>query len=76
MGEVVLRFQTAAGHEGIGNTDGGGASELRSDVERIILRQKTPVNDVEDVLLMFLPIVCRKLGSNAFQLLRQITLSG
>ena len=65
MGKVVFRLQTAAGHEGTGHADGGRASELSSDVKRIILCQKTFVNDVEDVLLVFFPIVRRKLGRDA-----------
>ena len=76
MCKVAFRIQTAPRHEGIGNADGGGASELRSDVKRIILRQKTSVNDVEDVLLVFLPIVRRKLGRDAFQLPLQAELPG
>ena len=76
MSKIVLRFQSAPGHENIGHTDGGGASELRSDIEIIILPQETAVNDAEDVLLMLVPIFRRKLGRDLFQLLRQIAVSG
>lgn len=36
MLKVFVGFQSAAGHEGVGNADDGGISELYSDVEIII----------------------------------------
>ena len=63
----------AVGESGGGNgavesqrsdADGGGVSELRSDVELIILLQKAAVNDAEDVLLVIVPIFRRKLGGD------------
>lgn len=76
MGKIVLRFQPTPGHEDVSHADGGGTSELRSDAELIILPQETAVNDVEDVLLMLVPIFRRKLGRDLFQLLRQTAVSG
>lgn len=66
MLKVFLRFQPAAGQEGIGDTDGGSVSELHSDVELIIPFQKGTVNDVENVSLVFLPVFRGKLGGNPF----------
>ena len=76
MAKVVLRFQPTPGHEDVGHADGGGTSELRSDVELIILPQETAVNDAEDVLLMLIPIFRRKLGRDLLQLLLQIAVPG
>ena len=59
MLKVVFRLQATAGHKGKGDTDGGGVSELLSDVKRIILLQKTSVNDVEQIVLMVIPVVRR-----------------
>ena len=50
--EVAFRLQTAAGHQGVGNTDGGRRFELDCDVEIIVLLQERTVNDVAKVLLM------------------------
>ena len=72
MLKVVFRLQAAAGHEGVGDADGGGVSELRSDVELIILLQKAAVNDVEDVLPVIVPIFRRKLGGDFFKLFRKV----
>jgi hypothetical protein len=36
MLKVFVRFQSAAGHKGVGDADCGGVSELYSDVEIII----------------------------------------
>lgn len=38
--EVAFRLQTAAGHQGVGNTDGGRRFELDFDVEIIVLLQE------------------------------------
>ena len=40
MLKVIIRLQSAAGHECVGNADGGGVSELHSDIEIIILLKK------------------------------------
>ncbi len=76
MLKVFLRFQPAAGQEGIGDTDGGGVSELHPDVELIIPFQKGTVNDVENVSLVFLPVFRGKLGGNPFQLLDKALFAG
>ncbi len=57
----VFRFQPAPGQKNIGHADGGGIFELHPDVIGIILLQKAAVNDAEDVLLVFTPIVRHKL---------------
>ena len=64
MLKVFVRFQSAAGQEGISDADGGGVLKLHSDVELIIPFQKGTVNDVENVPLVFLPVFCGKLGGN------------
>ena len=40
MLKVIVRLQSAAGHEGVGDADGSGVSELHSDIEIIILLKK------------------------------------
>ena len=72
MFKVVFRLQAAAGHEGVCDADGGGVSELRSDVELIILLQKAAVNDAEDVLLVIVPIFRRKLGGDLLKLFHEV----
>lgn len=72
MLKVVFRLHPTAGHEGIGDADGGGVSELRPDVELIILLQKTAVNDTKDVLLVVVPIFACKLGGDLFKLFSQV----
>ena len=61
MGEGFLRLQPAAGQQGVGGTDDGGVSEGGSDVEIIIFFQEGTVNDVEDVILIVVPILVHKL---------------
>ena len=72
MAEILLRFQPAAGHEGIGDADGGGGFELHLDVVLIVLLQKGTVNDIENVLPVFVPIFLRQLGGHISQLLGQV----
>ena len=72
MLKVVFRLHAAAGHKSVGDADGGGVSELRPDVELIILLQKTAVNDVEDVLPVFVPVFRRKLSGDLFKLIRKV----
>ncbi len=76
MLKVIFRLQAAAGHEGKGDADGGGVSELLSDVKRIILLQKTSVNDVEQIVLMVVPVVRRKLTGDFFKLVGKAVLAG
>ena len=72
MLKIVFRLQATAGHEGVCDADGGGVSELRPDVELIILLQKTAVNDVEDVLPVLVPVFRRKLGGDLLKLFGQV----
>ena len=72
MAEILLRFQPAAGHEGIGDADGGGGFELHLDVVLIVLLQKGTVNDIEKVLLMLRPIFIRQLTGHIGELLGEI----
>ena len=70
--EVAFRLQTAAGHQGVGNTDGGRRFELDCDVEIIVLLQERTVNDVAKVLLMLVPILTRQLSGHIGKLLGKI----
>lgn len=72
MVEVAFRLQSTPGQQRVGNADRSGISELHSDVKFIIAFQKAPVNDVEDVPLVFHPILADKLGRDAFKLFRQV----
>lgn len=72
MLEVVFRLQPTAGHQGIGDTDGGGCFELDFNVEIIVLRQERIVNDVAEVLLMLLPIIACQFSSHINELLGKI----
>ena len=36
MGKIAFRLQSAAGHQGVGNADGGGCLKLSFDVKFII----------------------------------------
>ena len=56
MLEAVVRFKPAAGHERVGNADGGGALKSRSYVELIIPVKKGIVNDGEDIPLIVPPV--------------------
>ncbi len=76
MVEIGFRLQATAGHQRIGDADRCGTSESHSDVEIIILLQKTIVNDVEDVTLVFHPILVGKLDRNLFKLVGKAMLAG
>ena len=75
MLEVVFRLQPAAGHQGIGDTDGGGCFELDFDVEIIVLFQERTVNDIAEVMLMLVPILTRQLSGHIGELLGEIVTS-
>ena len=64
MAEILLRFQPAAGHQGVGDADGGSGFELDFDVEIIVLLQERTVNDVAEVLLMLVPILAGQLSGH------------
>ena len=68
MLEAVVRFKPAAGHERVGDADGGGALKGRSYVELIIPVKKGIVNDGEDIPLIVLPVFLRKLRRDALKL--------
>ncbi len=76
MLKIFVGFQPAAGQNRIGDADGGGASELRSDIELIIFLQKAVVNGVENIVLMVLPIFLRQLSGDLFQLVGKALFAG
>ena len=73
MLKVVFRLQPAAGHQGVGDTDGGGGLKLDFDVVIIVLRKERIVNDVAKVPLMLVPILTRQLSGHISKLLDKIT---
>ena len=75
MAEILLRFQPAAGHQGVGDADGGSGFELDFDVEIIVLLQERTVNDVAEVLLMLVPILAGQLSGHIGELLGEIVTS-
>ena len=68
MLKILLRLQPAPGQEGVGGAHGGGAAECRPNVELIIFLQKGTVNDAEDFLPVFLPVVCHQTVGYLLQL--------
>ena len=72
MLEILFRIQPTAGHQGVGDTDGGGRLKLDFDVEIIVLLQERTVNDVAEVLLMLVPILTRQLSGHIGELLGKI----
>ena len=76
MVEIAFRLQPTAGHQRVSNADRCGTSESHSDVELIILLQKTIVNDAENVTLVLRPILIRKLGRNFFKLVGKTIFTG
>ena len=72
MLEILFRIQPTAGHQGIGDADGGGGLKLDFDVEIIVLLQERTVNDVAEVLLMLVPILTRQFSSHINELLGKI----
>ncbi len=75
MLEILFRIQPTAGHQGVGNADGGGGLKLDFDVEIIVLLQERTVNDVAEVLLMLVPILTRQLSGHINKLLGKIVTS-
>ena len=61
MLEILVCIQPTAGHQGVGDADGGGGLKLDFDVEIIVLLQERTVNDVAEVLLMLVPILTRQI---------------
>lgn len=72
MLEILVCIQSAAGHQGVGDADGGGGLKLDFDVEFIVLLQERTVNDVAEVLLMLVPILTRQLSGHIGELLGKI----
>ena len=72
MLEILFRIQPTAGHQGVGDADGGGGLKLDFDVEIIVLLQERTVNDVAEVLLMLVPILTRQLSGHIGELLGEI----
>ena len=70
--EILFRIQPTAGHQGVGDADGGGGLKLDFDVEIIVLLQERTVNDVAEVLLMLVPILTRQLSGHIGELLGKI----
>ena len=72
MLEILFRIQPTAGHQGVGDADGGGGLKLDFDVEIIVLLQERTVNDVAEVLLMLVPILAGQLSGHISELLGKI----
>lgn len=72
MLEILVCIQSAAGHQGVGDADGGGGLKLDFDVEFIVLLQERTVNDIAEVLLMLVPILTRQLSGHIGELLGEI----
>ena len=72
MLEILFRIQPTAGHQGVGDTDGGGGLKLDFNVEFIVLLQERTVNDVVEVLLMLVPILTCQLSGHINKLLGKI----
>ena len=72
MLEILFRIQSTAGHQGVGDADGGGGLKLDFDVEFIVLLQERTVNDVAEVLLMLVPILTCQLSGHIGELLGKI----
>ena len=72
VGKISFRLQSAAGHQRIGDADGGGCLKLCFDVKFIIFLQKGIVNDIEKVLTMLVPVFSRQLVGHTLQLLGKV----
>ena len=72
MLEILVCIQSTAGHQGVGDADGGGGLKLDFDVEIIVLLQKRTVNDIAEVLLMLVPILTRQFSGYIGELLGEI----
>ena len=72
MLEILFHIQPTAGHQGVGDADGGGGLELDFDVEFIVLLQERTVNDIAEVLLMLVPILTGQLSGHINKLLGKI----
>ena len=75
MLEILFRIQPTAGHQGVGDADGGGGLKLDFDVVIIVLREERTVNDVAEVLLMLVPILTGQFSGHIGELLGKIVTS-
>lgn len=76
MVKILLRFQAAAGHQGICDTHRCRRLKLQCDVKVIILFQKGTVNDAVDVMLIVLPVFICQHRSHVRKLLGKALLTG
>ena len=74
--KILLRLHAASGQEGVGDADGCGVSESRSDVELIIFLQKGTVNDGEDVRAVLVPVFICKLRGHMLKLVAKSIFAG
>lgn len=72
MLKILVCIQSASGHQGVGNADGGGRLKLDFDVKFIVLIQERTVNDIAEVLLMLVPILTRQFSGHIGGLLGKI----
>ena len=68
MLEILVCIQPTAGHQGVGDADGGGGLKLDFDVEFIVLLQERTVNDAKNLLTVILPVDSGLLLCNMRQL--------
>ena len=71
VAELVFRLHAAPGHEHVGDAHAGRLPERRAYVVLIIPLQERTVNDVEDVPLIFLPVLGRQAGGDGIKLLNE-----
>ena len=69
MDKLLVRLQSASGQETVGDAYTSSAPKGCADVEFIIFFQPGTVNDVDDLLTVFLPILLSQDSGNMFQLL-------
>ena len=71
MGQNFIRFQSASGQQGVGDADGRRVPEGSSYVKLIVSFQIGTVNDVDDVLLIFFPVIPGQRFGDGLQLFRE-----
>ena len=72
MAELIFRVHAAPGHEHVGDAHAGRLPERSSHVVFIIPLQERTVNDVEDVPLVFLPVLGRQAGGEMKSILTSL----
>ena len=68
MEEFILRLQPTPGHRAVGDAYTGCVPEGDADVELIIISQIGTVNDVDDLLTVFFPVILSHGVGDPFQL--------